>query len=716
MRVKFLFTGLFIAVSLFSQPLKEVSLKKIIEGDYSEKRLSQFFPYNGESYTCLNDDRSMIVAVSYKTGKPVDTLFNARKARECKFNDIEGYIIGPNGYRIIVWRNSQSLYGDAYTADYYDFDVRRNFITPLSDTGGQLRTPLFSPDGRMCAYVKDNDIWLRKFDFNTESAVTKDGKYDSIMNGCCDHLYGTAFGQMPMMAWTGDSKLLSFVKLDIGEVGSLEYMDYGSGGYSGSRQIKYSLAGTPVAKATVHSYSVDSRDIKELRISGGDYVPMLCTASNPEQVAVMTLNRTQNTIQIYYLNPKSGLSRLILREESQTYIDPEILKSINFFPDGFTFMSDRDGYLHLYFYSPTGMLTRQLTAGSWDVTAFRGFDLATKNVYYESTEEGSVYRTLYRIDAKGNKTKLSTKKGVNRTEFSADFRHFIEYHSTLNTPVAVSVCDANGTIVRVIEDNQRLKDTLSALYILQKELLTITNSDGDELNAWMLKPAAFDASKKYPIVVWQNSEQGRQSVLDQYAFGWEYYLASKGFIVLFVDVRGTGGRGTLFGKSNHMNLGLVEADDLQSIAYYLQSLPYVDPNRLAIGGWGYGGFTTLMAMSKEKSRYKAGIAIAPVTDLRLYNAALTERYMLTPGENFSGYDNCSPMRLAGKMEGALYLIHPTLDEVVHPQHSFLYAKALEEANKFCQTMFFTGKGHTIEGVQSQWNLYEGIVRFLESNL
>ena len=716
MRIKFLFLSLLSAALLSAQPAKDAVLKKIAEGAYAEKTLPLFRARaDGESYTCLTNDKSMIVALSYKTGKPVDTLFNARKARECSFNDIEGYEVSPDGYHIVVWRNSKPLYGNAFTADYYDFDVRRNFITPLSDTDGVLRAPLFSPDGRMCAYVKDNNIWLRKFDFSTESAVTKDGKADSVLNGCSDRLYAETFGEQPMMVWSADSKMLTFIKLDISEVGLLDYQTFDDGAYPKTQSIKYSLAGSANPKATVHSYSVDTRDIKDLKMpTNGDYVPKLCDTKHSDQTVVMAFNRVQNVFQIHYVNPKSGVSRLILREESPTYIEPSILNSIEFLPDGFTLMSDRDGYSHLYLYSPTGALTRQITSGRWDVTAYRGIDATSKTVYYESAEEGSAYRSVYKIDAKGTKTKLSTQKGVNCAEFAAGFRYFIESYSSLNSPAVVSVRDANGKEVRVIDDNSSLKSSLANSGLPLKELITIPNSLGDELNGWVLKPAGFDTSKKYPVVVMQHPEPGTQLVLDKYSFGEEYFLASKGYVVLAVDPRGTGGKGTEFGKSHYRQLGLNEADDLLDVGLYLQKQSFVDPARLSIMGQGYGGFTALMAMSRGKKVYRSAVAVSPITDWKLYNSAFIERYMLTPGENPGGYNSCSPARVADKVEGAICVIQPSLDEKTHPQNAYLYAKALEEAGKYYNMMVLVGKSHEINEVRPRCNLYQSIVRFLET--
>ncbi|MDD6209711.1 MAG: S9 family peptidase [Bacteroidales bacterium] len=720
MRVKLLVLSLLaVPVFLFSQSGKGISLKKIVEGVYSEKTLPELRPLSGgESYTRLSDDKSMIVAISYKTGLPVDTLFNANKARECDFKTIDGYEISPTGHHILLWRESEPLYRNSFTAVYYDFDVRRNYVNPLSDTGGRQMKPQFSPDGRMCAYVKDNNIWLRKFDFSTESPVTKDGAPDSILNGCPDWLYDEEFGGAPLMAWSPDSKILSFVKLDITGVGTFDLLDYGDGGYPTLMQLKYPMAGTANPKATVHSYSVETKDIKDLSVPGTaeGYIPAVTFTTHSDQLAVMTFNRVQNIFQMYYLNPKSGVSRLILREESSTYIEPSVLKSIKFYPDCFTFMSDRDGYAHLYLYSPTGSLLRQLTEGNWDVTGFLGYNPASKTVYYESTEEGPLYRSVYRIDAKNNKTKLSSQKGTNTADFSTDFKYFIQYYSNISTPQTVSVCDANGKTIRVIEKNERLKNELAALNAPKKEFLQIENSVGDKLNAWMLRPPGFSSSEKYPVVVMQYSGPGSQLVRDRYDFGWEYYLASKGYIVLAVDPRGTGGRGAAFGKCQYLKLGINESDDLLDVASYLQGLPYVDGKRLAIWGWSYGGFTSVMTMSRGKKLYKVGVAIAPVSDWHLYDTAYTERYMLTPGENGAGYERSSLINLAGKLEGSLYLIHPTLDKNVHMQNSLLYAKALEKSNKFCNMMLYTGKDHSIKGQQARWNLFQGIVRYLDTNL
>lgn len=720
MRIKILFLSfLSIPFLLFPQSGKNISLKKIVEGDYAEKILPLFHPCtDGENYTRLSNDKSMIIAYSYKTGKPVDTLFNAKKARECTFDDIEGYEISPNGHHILVWRETDPLYRNLFTAVYYDFDVRRNYISPLSDLGGRQMAPMFSPDGRMCAYVKDNNIWLRKFDFSTESQVTKDGKIDSLLNGIPDWLYDEEFGKNPLMAWSPDSKILSFVKLDVSHVGNFVLQDYGDGGYPTEINTKYPMAGTANPKATVHAYVVETKDTKDLKIPGSTegYIPKITFTVHSDQLAVMTFNRVQNTFQIYYLNPKSGVSRLILREESKTYLEPNILKSVKFYSEGFTFMSDRDGYSHLYLYSPTGSLLRQLTSGDWDVTEFLGYDPASKNVYYESTEEGAIYRSVYRADSKGNKTKLTAKKGTNTAEFSENFRYFINHYSNINTPATVSVCDGNGKELRVMENNESLKRELENMAIPEKEFLSIRNSVGDQLNAWMLKPFGFSNGEKYPVVVLQYSGPGSQFVRDRYEFGWEYYLASKGYIVLAVDPRGTGGRGAAFAKSQYLKLGINESADLIDVAHYLGTLPYVDSKRLAIWGWSYGGFTSIMTLSRSENPYKLGVAIAPVTDWLFYDTAYTERYMLTPGENAQGYENSSLINLSGKLDSNLYLIHPTLDRNVHLQNSLLYVKALEKSNRFCNMMLFTGKDHSIKGLQARWNLYQGIVRYLNTNL
>ena len=386
---------------------KRVDLKEITDGKFRQVTAigeMRSLP-DGEHYTAMNKDRSMIIKYSYRTGNPVDTLFNARTARESTFDDFDGYDISSTGHHILVWRETEPIYRRSFKAMVYDYDVRRNYVKPVSDSKNKQMIPTYSPDGRMCAYVVDNNIWIRKFDYDTEVQVTKDGELNKILNGITDWVYEEEFAVTNLMAWSPDSEYLTYVRFDESEVPEYSMQMWGNGLYPGYYNFKYPKAGEKNSKVTVHSYSVATKDIKELKVpvEGDYYIPRITFTTNSDQLAVMTLNRQQNVFNMYYVNPKSGVSRLILRDENKCYVDSEWLTSIHFNPSGFTYVSEQDGYSHIYLYSPTGVMQRQVTKGNWDVTRLIGYDDATKVVYYESAEESPLRRSVYKIDQKGVK-------------------------------------------------------------------------------------------------------------------------------------------------------------------------------------------------------------------------------------------------------------------------------------------------------------------------
>ncbi len=371
---------------------------------------------DGEHYTAMNDARNMIIKYSYRTGNPVDTLFYTGKARECTFDKFDGYTISSTGHHILVWRDVEPIYRRSFKANVYDYDVRRNYVKPISDSKSKQMIPTFSPDGRMVAYVSDNNIWIRKFDYDTEVQVTKDGELNKILNGITDWVYEEEFAVTNLMAWSPNSEQLAFVRFDESEVPEYSMQMFGEGLYPGYYNYKYPKAGEKNSKVTLHAYDVATKDTKELKVpvEADSYIPRIVFTNNDDQLAVMTLNRHQNVFNMYYANPKSGVFRLILRDENKAYVDSEWLNSIRFYANSFSYVNEQDGYAHIYLYSPTGVMQRQVTKGNWDVTAFLGYDEATKTVYYESAEESPIRRAIYKIDAKGVKTKLSSQEGTNK--------------------------------------------------------------------------------------------------------------------------------------------------------------------------------------------------------------------------------------------------------------------------------------------------------------
>jgi len=696
-----------------------IQLKDIIERKYAPMGVEEMRSLpDGEYYTMLSSDRKAILKYAYKTGKVTDTLFNVKTVRETQLDRIEGYLISSTGYRILVWTNREYIYRRSWKADVYDYDVRRNYLKPLSDSEGKIRIPTFSPDGRMCAFVKDNNIWLKKFDYDTETQVTKDGEVGKILNGVTDWVYEEEFRATNLMSWSVDSKFLAFVKSDESAVPMYSFPLYKGKLYPETYTYKYPKPGENNSIVGVYAYNVDTKDIKRMDVplDADGYIPVIRFTENLDQLAVMTLNRHQNQFNMYYANPKSTVARLTFRDENKYYIDPDWIDAIYFTKDNFVYVSEKNGFAHAYLYTINGVQERQLTSGNWDVTALYGYNSVTKTVYYQSAEESPLRRSVYKIDAKGVKTKLSTREGTNSASFSNNFQYYVNSFSNATTPAVVTVNDEKGKQLFVLNDNSELQSLLQTLRYPQKEFFTFTNPQGVVLNGWMMKPVNFDANRKYPALMIQYSGPDSQEVLDQFGMDWDVYLAAQGYVVAAIDGRGTGARGEEFRKCTYLNLGLLESDDQASGAQYLGSLPYVDKDRIAIWGWSYGGYNVLMSMSRGNGIFKAGVAIAPVTDWRFYDSVYTERFMRTPNENESGYNTSSPLKLANNLQGRLLLIQGTADDNVHFQNSLYYMQALEDAGKQFETQVYPDKNHSILGINTRLHLYNRIIDFLNKNL
>ena len=674
---------------------------------------------DGEYYTAMNNERSMIIKYSYRSGNAVDTLFNVNTARECTFDKFDGYEISSTGHHIMVWCETEPIYRRSFKSVVYDYDVRRNYVKLISESKSKLMIPTYSPDGRMCAFVRDNNIWIRKFDFDTEVQVTKDGELNKILNGITDWVYEEEFAVTNLMAWSPDSEYLAFVRSDESDVKEYSMQMYGEGTYPSYYNFKYPKAGEKNSTVTLHSYCVQTRDTKHLDVPLDEdgYIPRITFTKNSDQLAVMTLNRQQNLFNMYYVNPKSGVSRLILREENKCYVDSEWLKSIQFLNNGFLYVSEQDGYSHIYMYSPTGVMQRQVTKGNWDVTQLLGIDEATKTVYYESAEESPMQRAVYKIDAKGVKTKLSTEKGTNNAQFSANFAYYVNRYSNANTPMKITVNETKTKkVLRTLQDNAALNERLAKYNFAKKEFFTVNTASGVELNAWMVKPLNFDENKRYPVLMFQYSGPNSQQVLDSYSFDWERYLSTKDILVVCVDGRGTGARGEAFRKCTYMNMGDLESKDQVEAAHALAELPYVDGDRMAIWGWSFGGYNTLMALTVGKGTFKVGIAVAPPTDWRYYDTVYTERFMRTPQENQRGYDLTSPLKRVKELQGKLLLIHGTADDNVHFKQTMDYAEALVQANKQFDMHVYRDRNHSIYGGNTRFHLYTKMSNYLFDNL
>lgn len=715
------FLSLCFAISFFAVQAQNYTLKDILSGKFSARGIKHMeSSADGMHYYQMNPENTAVIKFAYATGKAVDTLFNTRTARECTFDTFQGFLVGPDENRVLVYRDREQIYRHSFRATYYYHDVRRNLVRKLTQNSSKQMIPTFSPDGRMLAYVIDNNIWLTKFDFDTESQVTKDGENNKIINGATDWVYEEEFATTQLMEFSPDNRVLAFVRTDESDVKQFSFQTYNQNLYPDYYQFKYPKPGEENAKVELRVFDIEARTTRtmDVPLDADGYIPRIKFTNEPDQLAVMTLNRDQNRFDMYFVSPRTTVAKLILREENKYYVDSGWLNSIYFLNDRFTYVSEKDGFSHIYIYGMSGALQKQLTSGNYDVTDLLAVDSQTGTVFYTAADESPLTRNIYKINIdKGQPQKLSQQSGFNTASFSENGKFYVNRWTDAQTPTVISLHDATGKQIRVLEENQSLRSALSSAQFPQRELITVNAADGvTKLNGWILKPNNFNPSKKYPVVLIQYSGPNSQQVYDRFGVDWYYALLNEDIIVASVDGRGTGARGEEFRKSTYMNLGIQESDDQIAAARYLGTLPYIDANRIGIWGWSYGGYNVLMSMSRGNGAIKAGVAIAPVTDWRFYDTVYTERFMRTPQQNAAGYDKGSAVKLAGNLQGNLLLIHGTADDNVHFQNAVEYSRALIAAGKHFDMFYFPDKDHSIYGGNAREYLYEKVIRFYKENL
>lgn len=716
-----IFVSLLVVLMLMPATVLSISLEDILSGKFSERGVpAMVSSHDGLHYYQADARQSALVKYAYATGEAVDTLFDAATARNCSFDTFEGFLVSPDENRVLLYRDREQIYRRSFRADYFYHDVRRNRVRRLSDQPSKQSVPLFSPDSKMVAYVVENNIFLTKFDFDTESQVTDDGALNSVINGATDWVYEEEFAVTRLMAFSPDSKLLAFVRSDESAVKEFAFQTYNEALYPGFHRFKYPKPGETNSSVACRVFDIAARTTRtmDLPLEEDGYIPRISFTNKPEQLAVMTLNRDQNRFDLYFVNPRSTVAKLVLREENRYYVDSEGFSSIHFLDDKFTYLSERDGYRHIYIYGLSGALRKQLTTGSYDVTALLAVDPDSETLYYEAADMSPLRRNIYKIDIdRGEPQRLSPEEGFNTASFSEKGKFYLHRHTATGSPTVTTLHDGDGKELRMLEDNRDLRSALAAALLPQREFITLPAADGvTQLNGWILKPADFNPAKRYPVVMVQYSGPNSQQVQDKYNVSWYHALLSEGFLVASVDGRGTAARGEEFRKSSYMNLGIQESDDQIAAAGYLGNLPYVDGSRIGIWGWSYGGYNVLMSMSRGNGIFNAGVAIAPVTDWRYYDTVYAERFMRTPQQNNDGYLNGSPVALASQLEGKLLLVHGTADDNVHFQHSIEYSRALIAADKHFDMFFFPDKDHSIAGGDARSYLYEKVIRFYKENL
>lgn len=722
-------------LTAMAQTGKALDLKDINSGKFRPEGIRNVVPMNdGEHYTQMNSDGTQIIKYSFKTGAQVEVLFDVATARECDFKRFDSYQFSPDGSKLLIATKTTPIYRHSSTAVHYLYPLKRNdkgvmysnIVERLSD-GGPQQVPVFSPDGHMVAFVRDNNIYLVKMLFgNSESQITEDGKKNEVLNGIPDWVYEEEFGFNRALEFSADNTMLAFVRFDESEVPSYSFPLFSGQkptiealkDYPGEYTYKYPKAGYPNSKVEVRTFDIKSKVTRtvKLPLDADGYIPRIRFTNDPTKLAIMTLNRHQNRFDMYFADPRSTVTKLALRDESPYYINENVFDNIQFYPDNFTYISDKDGYPHLYWYTMNGNLVKKVTDGKFEVKEFLGYEPVEGAFYYTSNEESPMRKAVYKIDRKGKKTKLSQQAGTNSAIFSPTMKYYLNTYSNLNTPSLITLNDNQGKVLKTLVTNNQLKQTLAGTALPQKEFFQFKTQDGVELNGWMMKPTNFSASKKYPVLMYQYSGPGSQQVIDTFNISWETYMASLGYIVVCVDGRGTGGRGTEFQKCTYLNLGVKEAKDQVATAQYLGTLPYVNKDRIGIWGWSYGGYMTLMSMSEGTPVFKAGVAVAAPTDFRFYDTIYTERFMRTPKENAEGYQATSAFTRADKLHGNLLLVHGMADDNVHFQNATEYAEHLVQLDKQFDMQVYTNRNHGIFGGNTRQHLYTRLTNFFLNNL
>ena len=730
-RLLFIFTALFMLTAHVSAGGK-ITIPDITSGKFAAKTVNGINPIEGtDTYARISDDGKRVDCYSFKTGKLLRNLFDVSNTMGKKIDSFDGYILSPDGTRMLIQTKTKSIYRRSFTAVYYLYNIASRKLEPLSD-GGPQQVPVWSKDGLQVAFVREGNIYLVKLLYdNAEVQVTKDGKFNEVINGLPDWVNEEEFGFNRALTFNADGTMICWLRYDEKDVKTYSLQMYKgmkpekqeNTVYPGFYSYKYPKAGEDNSKVTAWSYDIKSHRISKLQVplDADGYMPRIKATDDASKVVVYTMNRHQDELCLYSVNPRSTVAQLIVKEHVEKYVKEEAMEAVTFIGNNVLLPSDRSGFMKLYIYSMNGQLHRTI-GGDYDITAIYGYDAKTGDVYYQAAALGPSDRQVYVAHKNGKTVRLSDKKGWNTALFSGDYQYFVNTWSDYNTPYVVTTRDNNGRVISTLQDNADLKTKVAESGFAKREPFSFTTSEGVQLNGWILKPLNFDASKRYPVIMHQYSGPGSQQVTDSWSAGsmgqggaFDSYLAQQGFIVVSVDGRGTGGRGADFEKCTYLKIGDLESQDQVEAALYLGSLPFVDKDRIGIWGWSYGGFNTLMSMSEGRGVFRAGVAIAPPTSWRFYDSIYTERYMRTPKENPDGYD-VNPIVRAQKLHGALLLCHGTADDNVHPQNSYEYAEALVQADKDFRELYYTNRNHSIYGGNTRNHLLRQVANFFVTEL
>jgi dipeptidyl-peptidase-4 len=673
---------------------------------------------DGKHFTKLT--QNAVNKHEYETGEKVAELLNLSELEDMPY--IHEYTFNSNESKLLLATNVTQQYRHSYFADYYIYDIESKELVDLNP-GYQVMRATFSPDGKKIAYVYNNNIYYYSLETKEHTQVTTDGKFNEIINGTTDWVYEEEFAFTEGFHWSPKSDKIAFFRFDESRVKEFTMQYYGEL-YPQNYTFKYPKAGEQNSLVEIWFYELESGEKTKADIGEETdiYIPRIKWTQDNSKLAIMRLNRLQNISEVLLTDSHSGESKVIFRDENPYYISEIDDDYVTFLKDGMHFVikSEKDGFMHLYRYTLNGDLVNQITKGKWDVTDFYGIDEENNELYYQSSEGSAIERQVYKVGLDGtSKTKLSTKNGINTATFSKDFSYYIHTFTDHVTPKITTLFNKAGEKVRVLEENSAIKDRIQQHGFAEREFMTIKTENNIDLNGYVIKPTDFDENKEYPLLMFVYGGPESQEALNEYMGYWDAwfnYLAQQGFIVACFDNRGTDARGQEFRKATYMQLGKLEAIDQINVAKALGAKPYIDQKRIGIMGWSYGGYLSSLCLFTGADVFALAIAIAPVTNWRYYDTIYTERFMRTPQENASGYDDNSPVNHAHKMNGKFLLIHGMADDNVHLQNAVDLSEELIRNNKDFEMLYYPNRNHGIRGNGATIHLFTKVTDFITSNL
>jgi len=705
------------------QAQQQIEVAQIWNGTFRTNQLNALNTLHTKNqYSVLDYNRNTktftIDAFDFTTLEKVQTLFSTADFPEIK--EISDYSINKTDDKILIATNSNPIYRHSFTSVYYLFDIASKSLIKISENA--IQEPLLNKNGSKIVYAFENNLYV--FDVSTKKTtqITKDGKKNAIINGITDWVYEEEFAFVRAFDWNADGTKLAYIKFDESDVPVFSMDIYGEDLYPQQQVFKYPKAGENNSKMSLHLYDVSKASTQNVALNAETayYIPRMKFTNNTNVLSVQTQNRHQNQLNLLFVDANSGKTSTILTEKDKAYVD--VTDNLTFLNDNsFIWTSEKDGYNHIYHYNNDGSLKKQVTTGNWEVTNYYGYNKTNETIYYQSVENGSTKRDVYSIQLNGSsKKQLSAQSGTNSATFSPDFKYFINNHSSSTKAPSYSLVDAStGKNVKEILNNTALEDKLKKFDLPKKEFTTFKNEVGNDLNGYIIKPKNFDAKKKYPVLLYQYSGPGSQEVADSWNDSndyWHMMLSQKGYIIVCVDGRGTGFKGADFKKVTQKELGKFEVQDQIFVAKQLAKESFVDANRIGIWGWSFGGFMSSNALFQANNVFKTAIAVAPVTSWRFYDSVYTERFMTTPQENASGYDNNSPITHADKLKGNFLLIHGTADDNVHVQNAMLLINKLVSLNKNFDWLIYPDKNHGIYGGKTREQLYTKMTEYILEKL